>query len=155
MIIQGGLLTVQSRDNEVLAAFGIDEHGGRVEAWGAWSKNGANSKAVLGNDEYGGVVKALGKDGFSEAWLGFNEHGGHVDVGEDPKVMAEFGVDQRGGYVAAYSKFGKSGLAGLRINEHGGFVAAYGKSLKARAGFGINEYGNGAVYTWDKNDNRQ
>ena len=43
----------------------------------------------------------------------------------------------------------------LDVNEHGGRVWVFGKgSNEARVVIGVNEYGNGAVSTWDKNGYR-
>ena len=93
----------------------------------------ANGKTgvILTVDEHGGVVSAIGKDGKSGALLGINEHGGTVGTyGKDGKPRAGFGV-----------------------YEHGGHVEVRGKGEGA-AVMSINEYGNGAVSTWDKNGYR-
>ena len=80
----------------------------------------------------GGQVVVYGKDGESRAWLSVAEDGGSVGVhGKDVKSGARLSVD-----------------------EHGGSVSVYGKG-DGKAGMGINEYGNGAVSTWDKNGYRQ
>ena len=83
-------------------------------------------------DEDGGFISAHGKDGKSAAALGIGEHGGHV------------------------SAFGKDGTlaAMLGVVKHGGHVHVGGKG-EGLAVMGINEYGNGAVSTWDKNGYRQ
>ena len=88
------------------------------------------TRVNLTTDEYGGVVSAFGKDGKLAAWLCVNEHGGRV---------------------AAYGKDGKS-RAALGVIEHWGFVQVKGKG-EAMAVMSINEYGNGAVFTYDKNGN--
>ena len=44
----------------------------------------------------------------------------------------------------------------MNVDEHGGQVDVFGKvDNKTRVVVGINEYGNGAVSTWDKNGYRQ
>ena len=48
-----------------------------------------------------------------------------------------------------------TGSAVLQTGEHGGRAGVYGKGdEKARAVIAVNEYGNGAVSTWDKNGYR-
>ena len=87
---------------------------------------------LLTTDEDGGFVYAFGKDGQSAAVLRVDEHGGRV---------------------SAIGKDGKSG-AWLNVGEHGGHVQVNGKG-EGVAAMSINEYGNGAVSTWDKNGYRQ
>ncbi len=52
--------------------------------------------------------------------------------------------------------FGRAGGGvTLYVDDHGGQVEVLGKGIdKTRAGMGVNEYGNGAVSTWDKNGYR-
>ena len=46
-------------------------------------------------------------------------------------------------------------LVSLQIDEYGGRVQLFGMGNKsARAVMGVNEYGNGAISTWDKNGYR-
>ena len=66
---------------------------------------------------------------------------------------AAFSVGEHGGHVVVHGKDGQSG-AWLRADEHGGRVQVKGKG-EGKAVIGINEYGNGAVSTWDKNEYRQ
>ena len=102
--------------------------GGQVVVFGKDGKPGA----LLGVDEYGGGLNVFGKDGKSGAMLNVNEHGGSVSVfGKDVKLRVW-----------------------LNVKEHGGVVSVYGKG-EGKAVMGINEYGNGAVSTWDKNGYRQ
>ena len=43
----------------------------------------------------------------------------------------------------------------LGIDEYGGLVEVFGKGdYTSRAVMGVNQYGNGAISTWDKNGNR-
>ena len=59
------------------------------------------------------------------------------------------------GYVTTYGKDGLPQLMlGTDIEEHGGYVQVKAKG-KGAAVMGINEYGNGAVSSWDKNGYRQ
>ena len=107
----------------------------------------------LSTDENGGVVHAAGNDGQS-VLLRIIEQGGQVAVFKGPTSPgAVLHVDEHGGYVAAYDSLGKIG-ARLGVTEHGGHVQVTDKG-KGKATMGINEYGNGAISTWDKNGNRQ
>ena len=61
--------------------------------------------------------------------------------------------NEHGGRVAVAGKNG--GRAWIGGDEHGGTIAVYGNgSSKGQAGMGVNECGNGAVNTWDKNGYR-
>ena len=65
----------------------------------------------------------------------------------------ETGFDQHGGFVNAS---GKTGGVETGVNQHGGFVNVSGKGDNfSRVMIGVNEYGNGAVSTWDKNGYRR
>ena len=81
-----------------------------------------------------------------------DEHGGYVDaIGKDGKLGASLGVSEHGGRVSTYGKDGKPAVA-LGNYEHGGFVKVKGKG-EGEALMSINEYGNGVVFTYDKNGN--
>ena len=67
--------------------------------------------------------------------------------------MGTLGIGEHGGYVDAVGKDGKS-RAALGVIEHGGFVQVKGKG-EGVALMSINEYGNGTVFTRDKNGNPQ
>ena len=90
-----------------------------------------NVAVALDTDEHGGVVNVYGKDGGS----------------------AGMRTDEHGGVVKVYRKDG--GSAGMFIDEYGGSVSVTNNQGKIRAVMGINEFGNGAVSTWDKNGYRQ
>ncbi len=80
--------------------------------------------------------------------------GGRVDVyDKDIKAHASLHVDDHGGRVIAFGKDWRS-HAVLSISEYGGRVEVNSKG-DGTAVMGINEFGNGAVSTWDKNGYRQ
>ena len=109
--------------------------------------------AAFSVGEHGGHVVVHGKDGNSGAWLSVSEYGGSLDAyGNDGKLRASLGIYEHGGIVSAISKDGKSGGAVLVVTEHGGHVQVSGKG-EGVAVMSINEYGNGAVFTRDKNGN--
>ena len=88
----------------------------------------------MSTDEHGGIVLVRGKDG-GIASMSTGEHGGIVGVtGKDSKV---------------------SGSAEITNDEHGGRFDVYNNQGKPRAAMGINEFGTGAVSTWDENGYRQ
>ena len=61
-----------------------------------------------------------------------------------------------GGESSRYIRVkGENGSVTMDVDEHGGRVAVFGKgSDESRAIMGVDEYGNGAVSTWDKNGYR-
>ena len=44
------------------------------------------------------------------------------------------------------------GSAEMRTDEHGGVVGVFNNQGKPQAAMGVDSFGNGAVYTWDRND---
>ena len=84
--------------------------------------------------------------------IGADEDGGRVDVyDKDGKRCAYMGADEDGGLVSVNAKDGGERVQ-MSVNEDGGYVSVYGRGNDySRAKMGVNEYGNGAVSTWDKN----
>ena len=100
-----------------------------------------------------------GKEGKGRALVIVGEDGGSVRVfGKDGKEgSAQMVINDNGGSVAVRGKDGegKRVMAKMAINDNGGSVAVHGKgNTDSRAVMGVNEYGNGAVSTWDKNGYR-
>ena len=125
----GGRVTVYGKDGESVARMSISENGGGVAVRG---KDGGGG-AAMAITEYGGFVRVSGKDGGGTAAMSIHEYGGSVDVS------------------------GKDGGGGAQIvtGEYGGAVHVFGRGdFNMRAAMGVDEYGNGAVSTWDKNGYR-
>ena len=125
----GNSVAVLNKQGNEAVALRTDEHGGIVNVSG--KDSGSASMFTIANS---GVVRVKGKDGGGVV-MATNEHGGTVGVsGKDSKV---------------------SGRAEIKTDEHGGRFDVYNNQGKSRAAMGINEFGNGAVSTWDKNGYRQ
>ena len=109
---------------------------------------------VVINAEDGGGVGVYDKDGKKIAYLGADEDGGLVSVNaKDGGERVQMSVNEYGGYVAIFDKDKDGGRsAQMSIDEYGGHVGVHGRGNSySRAQMGVNEYGNGAVSTWDKN----
>lgn len=105
----------------------------------------ATLRLLLTTDKAGGNTMTL---------LGYREHGGFVGTSSiDRELMAFLAADEDAGSVVVFSEDTES-MAALNIDENGGHVSVTGKS-EGKAAMGINEFGNGAVSTWDKNGYRQ
>ena len=113
------------------------------------------SAALIFANENGGFIIVIGADGKLAAGIGVGTHGGTVDVyGKNTEARATMGVNKHGGILGVYSK-NADARASMDVNEHGGRVGVFGSnSCESRAAITINEYGNGAVSTWDKNGYR-
>ena len=75
-------------------------------------------------------------------------------VGEEGKGRVNVTVGEDGGAVTVFDKDGE-GAAQMATGEYGGAVTVHGRGdPNTRAAMGVNEYGNGAVSTWDKNGYR-
>lgn len=119
------------------------------------------TRALINYDEYGGDFQVFGKDyarrGSSYVAMGIDPDGrGLFAVSSvEVPVGVTIGVDDNGGRVSVWGD-DKSGSATIQVDAYGGRFNAYGKgSNKGQAAIGVNEYGNGAVSTWDKNGYRQ
>lgn len=121
--------------------------------------------AQLYGDEYGGTLRIYHKDKNTNgmrtrlpvASLKANPTGGHLTVsgknwGDGGQAILGAGGDGPSLELDNNAPFNPQ--VRLYINKHGGCVRLSGKS-EGKAFMGINEYGNGAVSTWDKNGYRQ
>ena len=145
--VQDGAVSVHGKDGRG-AEMRTDEHGGRIEVYG---KDGG-SASMYTREHSGFVGVYYGKDGGS-AGMGAREHGGFVLVRVKDGAIASMGTDKDGGFVGVHRKDG--GGASMRTDEHGGRIEVANNQGKNRAVMGVNEYGTGAVSTWDKNGYRQ
>ena len=98
-----------------------------------YNKQG-NSAVVLRSTEDSNVVALAGKQGNSAIGLL-----SHEDVGNSLTICNKQGEE----------------VVMLHSTEYGGRVDVLNNQAKPRAVMGVNEYGNGAVSTWDKNGYRQ
>lgn len=113
--------------------------------------DGAEASMTIG--EHGGRVVVEGKNHQRRAMMLIDEAGGHVRVQGKDKGGASMVVVDIGGRVDVYAKDGQE--ASMNVEENGGRVDVYGKgSNSSRATIGVDEYGRGAVNTWDKNGYR-
>ena len=148
------ILSTDPVDNLLLKSVGSGvaiygaEHDSRVSAYGKGGKS-----ASLNIREHGGYVAAQGKEGRS-AVLSIGVFGGHVAANNkhgESKVSISIGP--HGGHVVALGNETEL-TSWLGIGEHGGFVQVDGKG-EGKAAIAVNELGNGAVSSYDKNGNRQ
>ena len=131
---------------------GVDEHGGHMHVLGIDS----GSSVVVRAKDGGGSVAVFGDNSteMPEAIIGVQEHGGFVGVNskDDMKAYAEMSVDEDSGIVTV---LGRGAGAGMKVDKHGGLVSVDGiGASSSRAIMCVDEYGNGAVSTWDKNGYR-
>ena len=125
-------------------------HGDEIRIY----NDGKSVGMEIGLGGHGGYVTVSGNRGAAQIEIG--EYGGDIRVyGKgDSKGKAGMSIDENGGLVTVRGKDGE-GSAKMAINDNGGSVAVHGKgNTDSRAVMGVNEYGNGAVSTWDKNGYR-
>ena len=106
-----------------------------------------------------GAVLVMATGSFSP--LGAQNEAVDLHVGEITctglKVVDEEGVLRVGlmdeGIASVLDKDGKDGKAkvAMTVDENRGHVVVYGKNAESKASMGVDDYGNGAVSTWDKN----
>ena len=122
-----------------------------VAAAGSFAPLGAQSGTDGHFDEITCTdLKVMSPDGTRQVSIFASEYGAGIFIYDEyiiPEVMISTAGD--GGRVAVYD--GERG-AKMGTNEYGGFVSVYGRGNGySRVNMGVNEYGNGAVSTWDKN----
>ena len=157
----GGLVDVYGKDGKSRVTMGMEEHGGFVNVY-----HGNDRKlkvATMGTNEGGGTIQVRNRQGIKVGMMGVYESRGMVTVlGEGGTElgldtgMATMSVNEEGGNITVHRR--KSTGEGVRIDtdQYGGQVIVFGRGNKlSRAAMGVNEYGNGAVNTWDKNGYRQ
>ena len=75
----------------------------------------------------------------------------HGKKGQGGAVMT---VDEHGGVINVHGEDGSAGVE-MRTSEYGGHVGVLGKrDTNPRVAINVNEFGHGAVGTWDKNGYR-
>ncbi len=167
-------LTIQNAAGKAVAAVGTDSDGGSMTIFNAAGKvatsvsdgsNGAGMVvcnaagkivAAIGTALEGGVISLENAEGKTGVFVAAGEDGGSLNI-EDAKgngrILLSYYDKMNAGLVQI---IGENGSAQITVDEYGGDVSVFGKgSDESRAVMGVNEYGNGAVSTWDKNGYRQ
>ena len=113
------------------------------------------TKINIGSITHGGYVIVSGKEQM-QVLISTTENGGGIAVyGKTGETKVAIGATEQGGRVSVDDSDGKTNV-GIDATEHGGRVVVFGKGdSKGQANMSVNEYGNGAVSTWDKNGYRQ
>ena len=151
-----GSVRVYGKKGSLRAEMGTEDEGGMVAVWGKDFPEKENfASAVMRIDGEGGLVTVSSPEVPIGVLMRVDHKGGSFSVRDAEKSRAVFlDVQEHGGRVAVLGKDGTS-AAKMDITEFGGNVGVFGKGSKeSRAGMGVNEYGNGAVSTWDKNGYR-
>lgn len=150
----GGDIRMDSKDGRIVT-MSIDENGGSVYLFGKGKGDGGIVSMHAGEDHASlGVRDRVLSDG--GIWMYADDYGGRLDV--KGKGLFDGGavyirIDSQGGGVEVSGNDGGSTKMGT--DEHGGRVDVFNNQGKNRAVMGVNEYGNGAVSTWDRNGYRQ
>ena len=181
--VHGGLLHLfGAKENRGAAKLVVDKHGGGLIMFSNENKGSTHLSAALLTSEDGtGAVSIYHKNG-GKVHMSAIDDGGFVSIegrhhegnlasiavtddGASGMISvyrydrgmktgaAQLMTDENGGRLNVYGKEGTSRVR-LGVNENGGLVQVDGKG-EGSALMGINEYGNGAVSTWDKNGYRQ
>lgn len=172
-----GLIASYNRDGKVGAIMGSREHGGVI---GIRNKDGEYIARMFSNDGIGTIqvadLRVTDKVPYGTEWVRLwgADNGGHVAVyGKNADLAAAYmtarleggGIiwvtDQDGNAVATLTSYERGGLvrvrgkdgadrADMKAGKFGGLVNVYGNDGERRSAMGVNQYGNGAVTTWDK-----
>ena len=131
----------------------VDETGKPLFTFSAKKKNTNSLDSLLS-----GITETLfirDKDGKSAIELSTGTEGGRVDVhGKDGEpAISLIPYDFGGNVLVRNNNNGKVSVA-MTTDASGGRVDVFNKQGKNRAVMSVNEYGNGAVFTWDKNGYR-
>ena len=150
----GGYVVVYNKDFGTTTGVGVAQMSINESGDGELSALSAVGVAKMRADGDGGAVEILGRSG--AIMMKFSEYGGRIVAGgRKNSGLAQLGVGKRGGWVSVSGAGDSEGKARMSIDEDGGSVEVYGNDGKQRVAIGVNEDGNGAVSTWDKNGYRQ
>lgn len=128
---------------EQAVSLSCNEHGGKVSVYGKGAGNMYRGGSFLMS---GG---RNGKDTQDAVEIDFDQETKHGRVKVAQKYSVSW-IDEKKGYQEGQRETG----VGLGINEDGGRVSVAGKG-EGMAVMGIDEFGNGAVSTFDKYGYRQ
>ena len=161
--VHGGLLFLYgAKENRGAAKLVVDEHGGGLIMFSNENKGSTHISAAVFTTEKGtGSFSAHHKNG-AKAYMSAIESGGYVSIGgrnhKNNLALIAVTDDGESGMISVYryDHGMKTGAVQLMTDENGGTLSVYGKADdESRVAVSINEYGNGAVSTWDKNGYRQ
>lgn len=127
-----GMIRVFGGDGGVVA-LAIDKNGGFIVVGGKGRDSGG---VTIQHNQLGGVIRVSGNgpSNYASATMDIKEHGGRVTV---------------------FSKRNADERVHMGVTQQGGSVAVFGEGNNlSRAIVTVNEYGNGAISTWDKNGYR-
>ncbi len=120
---------------------------------GLFSPLGAQSES---DDNFGKITCTeleIRKDGELAMSLEATKHGGTIALCRKGNSLGGvyIGNEEYGATVSVYGRNGPSdGMVRISVAEHGGIVSVYGEG-KSQIAMGINEHGNPAIGSWDKN----
>ena len=159
----GGLLYLYgANDNGGSAKLAVGENGGTLIMFSNEKVGDAHVSAMLRTSEDGtGSFSVHHKNG-GKVIMHATGLGGFVSVygRNHSESLSRIGVtdDGKSGMMSVYryDRGKQMGAAQLNADQYGGLLSIYGKrDNKSRVTVGMNEYGNGAISTWDKNGYRQ
>ena len=146
------LVLFNARDQISVLMGSSSKQNGMMSIYSAAGKGGV----FVAAEESGGYMSiqyATGKDGVFVA--ADEEYGGGMAISnaKSQTVVSIGHNDEKNSGILSVN--GESGSVEILANDYGGKVSVFGKgSNGSRAIMGVNEYGNGAVSTWDKNGYR-
>ena len=157
--VHGGLLSLYgAKENRGAAKLVVDKHGGGLIMFSNENKGSTHISAALLTSEDGtGSFGVHHKNG-GKTFISATDLGGFVSVygANHNESLARIGVpvDGESGLINVnrYDRGKRIGADQLKTDQYGGDLSIYGKvDGKSRVAVGINEYGHGAVSTWDRN----
>lgn len=159
----GGLLYLYgANDNRGSAKLTMDLHGGKLVMFSNEKVGDAHISAALYTLENGTASFSVNHKNGGKVFMSATDDGGFVSINgaNHNKILASIGVtdDGESGLISVkrYDHGKQIGAAQLKANQYGGLLSIYGKTdNESRVTVGMNEYGNGAISTWDKNGYRQ
>ena len=96
-------------------------------------------------------IRMESKNGLSSVMINVSDRTSLFHIGQSNEHVRMY-LDG----LPTISVLGANGAAEISLDKYGGKVALTGRGdSKGKVIMGVNEYGNGAVSTWDKNGYRQ
>ena len=159
----GGQLELNGgNENRGGVKLAVDRYGGEIFMFSNEKAGDTHISAALRTSEDGTGSFSVNQKNGAGVFMSATKRGGGVliDGANHDNSLVSISVtdDGESGLISVkrYDHGKEIGSAQLKANENGGRLDVYGKvDNKSRAAVSINEYGNGAVSTWDKNGYRQ
>lgn len=151
----GGTVTVRDKDGYTKAALEIGELGGIV---GVYGNDGTMKASLEESNDFGGKLRVFDNNENVMAMLSAFSFDMETSAGSlslmdnDGILKTVLGVKNGNGFIEIFGSLDNTAVL-LGSSEFGGQVRVHDVFENPKTGLGIDQHGNGRVFTLDKNGN--